>query len=320
LHDGRGTENAWVHTSAGFRVFAKALVVATNTPVNDRFVIHTKQAPMRTYVVAYEVPAPELPRALLWDTGDPYHYVRWSRVRGNDSRALLIVGGEDHPTGEAHPEEAQRFQRLHTWTRERFDVVEGPRHRWSGQVLEPNDSLAFIGLNPGSERTFVATGDSGNGLTHGVIAGMLLRELVLGRAHASGPARWASLYDPSRKHVSLPELARTGVHAGAAYAHWLQPGTAASIEDVPRGEGLIVQRGLRKLAVYRRDDGTLSVCSAACTHLGGLVTWNALERSWDCPVHGSRFDVDGKVLNGPACHRLQRVVPETPARPHKLAG
>ncbi|HYP00576.1 MAG TPA: FAD-dependent oxidoreductase, partial [Pyrinomonadaceae bacterium] len=194
-----GDDGARVETTGGATVTARSVVVATNTPVNDKVAIHTKQAPYRTYVVGGRVARGSIPNILLWDTLDPYHYVRLQRVEngGDDAGGgydVLIVGGEDHKTGQADDME-ERFRRLEEWTRERFPQVESFEFRWSGQVMETIDGLAFIGRNPlDSKNVFIATGDSGHGMTHGTIAGILLTDLLTGRNN-----RWAELYDPSRK-------------------------------------------------------------------------------------------------------------------------
>jgi glycine/D-amino acid oxidase-like deaminating enzyme/nitrite reductase/ring-hydroxylating ferredoxin subunit len=296
-----GGRTPYVVTSTKLKVTAGTIVVATNTPVNDRIAIHTKQAPYRTFAIALRIPPNAIAPALYWDTGDPYHYVRV--LQGEGDSALLIVGGEDHPTGRRN-DARERFMRLESWTRKRLPMAGEVVHRWSGQILEPADGLAFIGKNPGdSERVFIATGDSGNGLTHGAIAGMLIRDLVLGR-----PNEWAELYDPGRKPVrALTEYARINLAAAAGYADWLKPGAVASVDEIEPRAGAVIQRGMRKLAVTRDERGMLSVCSAVCTHLGGIVRWNSAERSWDCPCHGSRFSPDGRVLNGPALQDLEQV-------------
>ncbi|MFL6257918.1 MAG: FAD-dependent oxidoreductase [Pyrinomonadaceae bacterium] len=293
---------AHVTTAAGHVVTAAAVVVATNTPVNDLVSIHTKQAPYRTYVVGARVPSGSVPRMLLWDTEDPYHYVRLQSVgEGSD---VLIVGGEDHKTGQAEDFD-ERFRRLEEWTRKRFPSVEAFEYRWSGQVMEPVDGLAFIGRNPGdASNVYVATGDSGNGMTHGTIAGMLIRDLILGRENA-----WATLYDPAR--ISLRaggEYARENLNVAAQYADYLTGGEVSSPDEVAAGSGAIMRRGLSKVALYRDDAGALHEHSAVCTHLGCVVAFNDKERSWDCPCHGSRYDpTDGHVLNGPAIHGLEPV-------------
>jgi glycine/D-amino acid oxidase-like deaminating enzyme/nitrite reductase/ring-hydroxylating ferredoxin subunit len=293
-------KTARVTTSEGHVVTASAVVVATNTPVNDLVSIHTKQAPYRTYVVGARVPEGSVPRMLLWDTEDPYHYVRLQTV--SEGHDVLIVGGEDHKTGQAEDFD-ERFRRLEEWTRERFPSVESFDYRWSGQVMEPVDGLGFIGRNPGdADNVYVATGDSGNGMTHGTIAGILIRDLILGRDNA-----WATLYDPSR--ISLRaggEYARENLNVAAQYAEHLTGGEVSSPDEVAPGAGAIMRRGLSKVALYRDDAGALHEFSAVCTHLGCVVAFNDKEKSWDCPCHGSRFSpTDGHPLNGPAISGLE---------------
>jgi glycine/D-amino acid oxidase-like deaminating enzyme len=295
-----GGETARVTTSEGHVVTAGAVVVATNTPVNDLVSIHTKQAPYRTYVVGARLPHGSVPRMLLWDTEDPYHYVRLQSV--GEGFDVLIVGGEDHKTGQAEDFD-ERFRRLEEWTRERFPSVEAFEYRWSGQVMEPVDGLGFIGRNPGdADNVYVATGDSGNGMTHGTIAGMLIRDLILGRENV-----WATLYDPSRLSLRAgAEYARENLNVAAQYADHLTGGEVGSAEEVAPGSGAIMRRGLSKVALFRDDSGTLHQHSAVCTHLGCVVAFNDKEKSWDCPCHGSRFDpTDGHVLNGPAISGLE---------------
>jgi len=288
---------ALVELDDGHTIAAHAIVVATNSPVNDRITMHTKQAAYRSYVVAAAVPAGSVTPALYWDTADPYHYVRVHRGEEHD---VLIVGGEDHHTGQGD-EDATRFERLEEWARERFGTLGAIVDRWSGQVVNSVDGIGFIGRNPGDEpNVFIATGDTGNGLTHGTIAGMLIADLVLGRKHP-----WQALYDPARiTPLAAWSFTREGLHVAAGYARWLAPGDAKTVGLAP-GHGTVVQRGLRKVAVYRDPQGALHECSAVCPHLGGVVAWNDVEKSWDCPCHGSRFDTNGRVLNGPANRDLE---------------
>lgn len=295
-----------VVTAAGFTVTASAVVVATNVPINDRVVIHTKQSPYRSYVIAAQVAAGTVPAVLFWDTADPYHYVRLQTGAADGSHDVLIVGGEDHKTGQAD-DAVTRYARLEAWARTRFAILE-VTHRWSGQVIEPVDGIAFIGRNPSDlPNVFIATGDSGHGMTHGTIAGLLLRDLVLGR-----PNQWEALYDPARVTASAAgEFVRENLNMAAQYTDWLTPGEAGSVDQVPRNSGSIVRDGLSKLAVYRDGDGAVQTCSAVCPHLGGLVRWNSNEKCWECPVHGSRFDRFGKVLNGPAIADLEILRPVT---------
>ena len=294
-HHIQGGPDACVETSDGPIVRARAIVVATNTPVNDRVKIHTKQAPYRTYVIAARIPQSSVPKALYWDTLDPYHYVR---LHGD----LLIVGGEDHKTGQAADGEL-RFQALEAWARERFPIKD-IAFRWSGQVMEPVDYLAFIGRNPGDdENVYIATGDSGHGMTHGTIAGMLLTDLISGRQNP-----WANLYDPSRKPVkSLGAYTRENLNVAAQYRDLVTPGDHEDDTPPALDSGYVVRRGAKKVAVYCDHEGALHECSAVCPHLKCIVAWNPVEKTWDCPCHGSRFDAYGKVLNGPANTDLEHL-------------
>lgn len=287
-------QSAKVELEGGQTITARAVVVATNTPVIDRLAIHTKQAAYLSYVITLPVPPGSVPRALYWDTLDPYHYVRITR--GDDGRDLLIVGGEDHKVGQAHDHQ-ERFDRLEAWARQRFPATGPVRHSWSGQILETIDGLAFIGVNPGdAANVFIATGDSGMGMTHGTIAGLLLSDLILGRTN-----RWADLYSPSRKRVrAVGEYLSENLNTAAQYAAWLTPGEGRSADELKKGCGTVIRQGLHKLAVYRDEGGDLHTCSAVCPHLGAIVTWNDLEKTWDCPAHGSRFKPDGEVIQGPA--------------------
>ena len=270
-------------------VTADAVVVATNVPVNDRVAIHTKQAPYMTYVVAARVPPGSVPTVLSWDTGDPYHYLRLY----DD---LLIVGGEDHKTGQAS-DAPERYARLEAWARARFPEMGEVELAWGGQVMETQDFLAFIGRNPmDHDNVYVVTGDSGMGITHGTIAGMLLSDLILGRTNP-----WEALYDPSRVTLrAAGDFARENSNVALQYTDWLTGGDVASAADVRPGSGAIVRRGLEKIAVYRDEQGQVHECLAKCPHLGCVVHWNPAEITWDCPCHGSRFDRYGKVISGPA--------------------
>jgi glycine/D-amino acid oxidase-like deaminating enzyme len=211
-----GGSSAHVETKDGRTVTAQAVVVATNTPINDLVAIHTKQAAYRSYVLGARVPPGAISRALYWDTADPYHYVRLQRATSNEDRPydILIIGGEDHKTGQKDDADS-RFGRLEAWARERFPAIDAIELRWSGQVMEPVDGLAFIGRNPlDKDNVYIATGDSGIGMTHGTIAGILLCDLIRGRENP-----WAELYDPSRKTVSAAsEFVRENINVAKQYA------------------------------------------------------------------------------------------------------
>jgi len=209
---------------------------------------------------------------------------------------LLIVGGEDERVG-AHNDGDERFAELYRWTRKRFPMIGRIEFCWSGQIVEPSDTIAFIGRMPlAEENVFVVTGDSGQGMTHGTIAGILLTDLIQGRRN-----EWASLYDPGRlQSISTVDFLNENLMVTAHYTDWLTGGEVRYTEDIEPDAGCIVRRGLTKIAAYRDDLGVLHQRQAICTHLGCVVSWNSTEQSWDCPCHGSRFDKLGHVINGPA--------------------
>jgi glycine/D-amino acid oxidase-like deaminating enzyme/nitrite reductase/ring-hydroxylating ferredoxin subunit len=297
-----GGESARIETSGGAIVTAAAVVVATNTPVNDLFAIHTKQAAYLTYVMGARVPRGSVTKALFWDTPDPYHYIR-IESSGDDKHDILIVGGEDHKSGQAD-DAGERFARLESWTRTRFPMIESIEYHWSGEVLEPIDGLAFIGHNPlDKDNVYIATGDSGNGMTHGTIAGILLTDLIVGREN-----EWAPLYDPSRKTLrALPAFVKENINVAGQLADWVTPGEVKDAGEIPPGTGAIVRRGLTKVAAFKDQNDKLHERSAVCPHLGCIVDWNSLEKTWDCPCHGSRFDAYGCVINGPANQNLPAI-------------
>ena len=292
------------------RITCSAGVIATDVPINDRVILQTKLEAYRSYVIALRAPANVMPDILLWDDGDPYHYLRLSR---DAQGTLLLVGGEDHKTGQGPTDGEEPHQRLEAWARQRFPGMGPVEHAWSGQIIEPVDGLASIGLNPGGRHVYVITGDSGNGLTHGTLGGMLVADGICGRPNA-----WAELYRPSRVTLGAAvEYAGHNANVLRQYADWLQVGDVASPEDIPAGQGAIQRQGIDLLAVHRDHGGRIQACSAVCPHLGGVVRWNSQEGTWDCPCHGSRFGPDGAVLNGPANTPLKPV--QTPLGPPAAA-
>ncbi len=306
-------------TKSGHKVTAKHIVIATNVPINDRVVMHTKQAAYRSYVIAAPLPRGAVPHALYWDTPDPYHYIRLEMPEGESVDEMLIIGGEDHRTGQKDDTETP-YRELEAWARERFPTLKQVEYRWSGQIIDTIDGLAFIGRNPlDDSNVYIATGDCGNGLTHGTIAGLLITDLIQGRPNA-----WASLYDPKRKTISAAgEFIKGILNVVPQYLDWLTPGSVKAVKDIKPGCGEVLREGVKKIAVYRDSQGTVHACSAVCPHLGGLVRWNADENSWDCPAHGSRFDPLGKVMNGPANSNLESLQDKkgagTPALPDAIS-
>lgn len=310
VHDG---DRPSVVTDRGHTVSASAVVVATNTPVNDRLTMHTKQTAYRSYVIGVRTLRGVLTPALIWDgfwddMTRPYHYTR-PRLDAAEPDELLIVGGEDHATGRDEGDPEARYRALEAWTRERFPGALDVAYRWSGQIMEPHDEAAFIGRNPGDKNVYVVTGDSGNGMTHAVIAGLMLPALIRGAVHP-----WEHTYSPSRlpRHA-LGRAATKTAHMAAQYRDWIALPEHVAVEQLAPGAGTVVRDNLgRPRAVYRGATGDLHWMSAVCPHLQGVVRWNAGEHCWDCPCHGSSFRCTGEVTHGPANENLKRIEPVQP--------
>ena len=219
----KGGLPARVDTSSGKVVTASAVVVATNSPINELASMHFKQAPYRTFVIGAKVPRGSVTKALYWDTLNPYHYVRLQSI--DDEYDVLIVGGEDHKTGQADDADA-RYTKLETWTRKRFPMAQEILFRWSGQVMNSDDGIAYIGKHPfDQENVYIVTGDTGIGMTHGTIAGMIVTDLIMGRKNS-----WADLYEPSRVKIgAASDFISENLNVATQYLNWVTPGDVDSV-------------------------------------------------------------------------------------------
>ncbi|MFI0898065.1 FAD-dependent oxidoreductase [Streptomyces sp. NPDC020983] len=297
-----------VTTESGATVTARDVVVATGYPVFDRALLFTRLSPRRELVVAAPLDAAAAPRGMYITEDGGKRSVRTAPLP--DGRRLLIVTGEGFTPGAGRV--AERFRRLDSWMHERFPVA-GTAYRWAAQDNDPTDTVALVGpLHPGARHTFVATGFGGWGMSGGVMAGRLLSELIGGRRPA-----WAGLYDPARIGPVIREAPALLRQQADVARHFLgdrlRP-ASGTLDGIAPGEGAIVRVGGHRCAVHRAEDGTLHAVSARCSHLGCLVAFNAAESTWECPCHGSRFAVDGTVLQGPAVHPLEPR-PVDPERP-----
>jgi Rieske Fe-S protein len=281
-------------------VRASDVVFATNSPIGGCVTLHTKQAPYRTYALAASLPRGSLPDALYWDTLDPYHYVR---LQPHSERLdMVVIGGEDHKTGEADDGVA-RFAALESWARDRLPDMGEVTHRWSGQVMEPVDYVGLVGRNDNDQHRYIVTGDSGQGITNGVVGSLLISSLIL-----DGGSPWAEVYDPARTVTKkMGGFLSENLTVLKSFAEYLTAGEINSIERLKPGEGGLFRSGLKKIAACRDQHGRLHLCSAACTHMGCVVRWNSLEQCWDCPCHGSHFAPNGEPLNAPAVARLAEI-------------
>lgn len=284
------------------RVECDHLVIATHVPLMGNagmlsaLELQSKLAPYTSYVVGAEIPRGVVPKAMFWDTSNPYYYLR---VDAHNDHDYLIFGGKDVKTGQVEDDElpfrelSERFGRL-------FPQATIERH-WSGQVIETNDGLPYIGETAPNQ--FAITGFGGNGITFGTLGAMMACDYILGRDNP-----WADLLSAQRRKVRGGTWDYLRENFDYPY-YMLRDRVAAAdakrVEDVAPGEGKLIDIDGQRLACYRDEQGTLTKLSATCTHMGCFVSWNSAERTWDCPCHGSRFLPTGEVLAGPAESALE---------------
>ena len=283
---------------SGGVVEAEHVVLATQIPILDRGGFFAKTHPSRSYLMAFETGGPPLEGTYLSAGGGD----TWT-LRSAGGGRYLVAGGQAHKAGQ-EPDTPARYAAVERWAAEHFGV--GPAvYRWSAHDYMPVDGLPYVGRLPfGDERVWVATGYGKWGLSNGTVAALIIRDGIAGR-----PNPWAETFDANRADVGASaksfvkenlDVAKRFVgdrvkHLVGKAPEWLAP-----------GEGAVVEADGERVGAYRDEDWQLHAVSLACTHLGCHVTWNAAERSWDCPCHGSRFGVDGGVLHGPAVRPLER--------------
>lgn len=289
--------NYHLKTSQKQEIHADHVVVATNSPINSRFFPHLKQAPYRTYVIAGVIPKEHVSTGLFYDTLDPYHYIRFHQIDGQD---ILIIGGEDHRTGEEKDID-KRYSQLESWARDRFPWL-GIVFRWSGQVTESVDGLGFIGRVHDDQELYIITGDSGNGLTNGTLGASLVSDLIM---TTSSP--YEQIFSPYRKTLkAAPTFIKENFNTAFQYRDWITCGDKDK-EVSERASGVVVRKGLKKCAIFHDEKGETHEMSAICPHLGAIIRWNESEKCWECPAHGSRFKATGEVIQGPSNQDLKKL-------------
>lgn len=304
-----------VTTATGATVRARHVVVATHYPIFDRALLFARLSPRRELVVAGPVDTAEDPDGMYITPEENTRSVRTAPYRedgaegstadedgsGESGRRLLVVTGEHFTPGAG--DTPARFDRLARWAGEHFPGAE-LRHSWATQDIDPTDTVAMVGpLHQAARNTYVATGFGGWGLSGGIMAGQLLTALITGR-----DCPWQELYDPRRLRTAVREAPTFLKNQAEVARHFVGDRLRSTppVEAIAPGEGAVVRSGLDHLAVYRDDRGELHTLSARCTHLGCLVAFDSAERAWECPCHGSRFDTEGNVLQGPATQPLER--------------
>ena len=273
------------------------VIYATHIPPGINL-LHMRCVPYRTYAMAVTLPDDAYPEGLIYDMYDPYHYYRTQEVNG---RKYFIAGGEDHQTG--HLENTnQCFLKLESHLRQHFDVKE-INYSWSSQYYESADGLPYIGNLPGqSDHVYVATGYGGNGMTYSSVAALLLKRIILGEK--------VSLYNPNRiKPIAgFSNFISHNADVAKLYLEKLLPGEKLpELAGIAPGEGKIVKYEDQTVALFKGEKGDIHAVNPVCTHMKCNVTWNSAEKSWDCPCHGARYDVDGVVLNTPADKDLESI-------------
>ncbi|MFF0276958.1 FAD-dependent oxidoreductase [Streptomyces sp. NPDC004330] len=292
-------------TDSGASMTAEHVVVATHHPVFDNALLSTRLTQHRDLVIAGPLPDGQDPEGLYITQENGKRSVRTAPLA--DGRRLLIVTGQAFTPGTGEDTEAG-YVRLQDWAEQRFPGFR-TTHRWAAQDNSSTDTLPLIGRLPAkSDNVYVATGFAGWGMTGGVLAGMIIAALVRGDEDP-----WGGLYKPGRVGSaarSAPTFFKAqwdvAKHFVGDRVDALGDGTDGPVEDLRPGEGTVVRAGGKPCAVHRDDEGTLHAVSAVCTHLGCLVAFNNAERTWECPCHGSRFGIDGELLQGPALHALER--------------
>jgi Rieske Fe-S protein len=279
-------------------VRAAFVVVATQLPFLDRGGLFAKAHPEREYALAAALEQP-VPKGMYLSADQPTRSVRQHPIAGGE---LLVLSGDSHKPGE-DDDESTHYGALEQFARERFDV-RAAEYRWSTQDYIPVDHVPYIGrLRRGSGRLFVATGFQKWGMTTGTLAGILIRDQIVGRENP-----WSELFDPHRVKpvASARQLVKENLHVARRFVQdRIVQRASLSPEDLEPGDGAVVSAGARQIAVSRDAQGELHAVAARCTHLGCIVHWNHAEQSWDCPCHGSRFAPDGVVLQAPAVKPLK---------------
>jgi glycine/D-amino acid oxidase-like deaminating enzyme/nitrite reductase/ring-hydroxylating ferredoxin subunit len=289
-------EPAVVHTTHG-KVQARHIVIATHTPIG----IHLVQSQLevvREYGIAAPLHDATPEPGVYWCIGQQRYSVR---TFVEHERTYLVVVGSAHKLGEKEVGE-ERFQELELFARDHFPI--GPvEYRWSAQRYRAKDKLPFIGRNVDAQNTYIATGFSGDGLTYGTLAGMMLADEILGRG-----TPWRDLYAVDRlaagKRPEGFERERGGPASPDA-AVVLGADDVNALNDLAPCQSRRIDVGGQPVAVYRGKDGALQAVAGKCSHMGCELRWNGAETSWDCNCHGSRFAPDGRVLEGPALVPLQ---------------
>lgn len=287
-----------VHTNHGL-VKAKQVIMATHTP-KGIYGVHTAMEPYREHAMAVKIKGKLPAGGIYWHMQLEQHYSLRPYSIGNEN--YLLVLGESYKVGHENNTE-EKFKKIEEYVRSHFDV-ENIEYTWAAQNYRPADNLPFIGNSPLQNKIFIATGFAADGLTYGTLSGMIISDLILGIENP-----YSKTYSPTRftPKASAPKFIKENVDvAYQLVKDYLFYGDADEVKEIKVGQGKTIKLNNERLAVYRDESGILHLVSGVCPHMGCIVHWNNGEKSWDCPCHGSRFGVDGEILEGPAFHGLSK--------------
>lgn len=276
------------------------LVFATHIPPGLN-ILHFRCAPYRSYVIGMKLKnEADYPDAVVYDSQEPFHYFRTAEGK---SGKYLLVGGNDHKTGHKENDE-DNFDDLIKYCKKYYQIGK-VTHKWSAQYYEPADTLPYIGKLPGKDQVYVATGFSGNGMIWSTLSAEIIRDLIFEK-----DSKLAKIVDPGRiKPIAgMVNIVQENIDVAKHFImDRFNTEDIQSLTMLETDEGMMVDYEGRKVAVYRDKNSKVHALNPVCPHAKCIVQWNKTEKSWDCPCHGARFDVDGKLLNGPAISDLEKI-------------
>lgn len=279
-------------------IIGRNIVHATHVPQGINL-FNFRCAAYRSYVIGVTLTKEDYPDELIYDMQEPYHYFRTHSING---KKYLLIGGADHKTGHDDPEVA--FSGLIAYAKSYFDIKE-INYKWSSQYYIPTDGLPYIGNSPGQEGVYVATGYNGNGMIYGTLASYIISDAIMQRENP-----FSSLFNPSRiKPVAgFTEFVKENADTAWRFiADRFSAEKIESLKEISNDTGCLIDHDGKRLAIYKDINGKIHALNPTCTHAGCIVNWNMTEKSWDCPCHGGRFDIEGKVVSGPPRNDLQKI-------------
>ena len=282
------------------KVHCDYAVIASHFPFFDGYGMYfTRMYASRSYAMAIKTKKP-FEEGMFISAEQPTRSLRYTPVNGEK---LLIVSGEHHNTGQ-DTNTTVHYENLRDFAEQNYGINE-VLYRWSTQDLTTLDDVPYIGhITTGKPNVFVATGYRKWGMTTGTMAGILIKDLII-KKHSP----WEELYTPSRFKAdpSLKNLIKEGAMVAREFVKGKLKAASQTMEGLEPDTAKVVDLDGNKVGIYKDVDGKLHTVDTTCTHMGCEVQWNGAERSWDCPCHGSRFDINGNVIEGPALKPLKKL-------------